>query len=113
MNERLKAGADIHAGGGYEEGTQEGYEAFLKVRNMSLAERRIKELAEQATTIEVISGRGFDETQYTERFSKEKFAELIIRECIDTLERHHPYTKDPETYLYAISIIEEHFGVDK
>ena len=44
---------------------------------------RIRELAEQATSIEVLSGRGFDETQYTERFSKEKFAELIVRECAD------------------------------
>lgn len=34
MNERIKAGADIHAGdGGYSEGTKEGYEAFVKTRN--------------------------------------------------------------------------------
>jgi|688.fasta_scaffold1567303_1 hypothetical protein len=44
---------------------------------------RIKELAEQATTFEVICGRGFDTTQYTEHFSKEKFAELIVRECLE------------------------------
>lgn len=43
--------------------------------------KRIKELAEQATTIEVIDGRGFDETQYTKRFSTKKFAELLITEC--------------------------------
>jgi len=42
----------------------------------------------------------------------EKFAELIVRECVTTLERHHPFTKDPEAYLYAISLIEEHFGVE-
>jgi hypothetical protein len=29
----------------------------------------------------------------------EKFAELIVRECVTTLERHHPFTKDPEAYL--------------
>ena len=39
---------------------------------------RIRELIKQATTIEVLSGRGFDETQYTERFDQEKFAELIV-----------------------------------
>jgi hypothetical protein len=43
---------------------------------------------------------------------KEKFAELIVRECITRLEQHHPFTKDPEAYLYAISLIEEHFGVE-
>jgi hypothetical protein len=38
MNEQIKAGADIHAGdGGYSEGTQEQYDAFVKVRNKSLA----------------------------------------------------------------------------
>jgi hypothetical protein len=43
----------------------------------------------------------------------EKFAELIVRECITRLEQHHPFTKDPEAYLYAISLIEEHFGVEE
>ncbi len=42
---------------------------------------RLKELVEKATTIEVISGRGYDTTQYITRFDKEKFAELIIRGC--------------------------------
>jgi hypothetical protein len=42
----------------------------------------------------------------------EKFAELIVRECVTRLEQHHPFTKDPEAYLYAISLIEEHFGVE-
>ena len=42
----------------------------------------------------------------------DKFAELIVRECVTRLEQHHPFTKDPEAYLYAISLIEEHFGVE-
>jgi hypothetical protein len=42
----------------------------------------------------------------------EKFARLIVRECVTRLEQHHPFTKDPEAYLYAISLIEEHFGVE-
>ena len=41
------------------------------------------------------------------------FAELIVRECVTRLEQHHPFTKDPEAYLYAISLIEEHFGVEE
>jgi hypothetical protein len=44
---------------------------------------------------------------------KEKFAELIVQECVTRLEQHHPFTKDPEAYLYAISLIEEHFGVEE
>ena len=44
---------------------------------------RIKELAEQATTIEYGVDNGFDRVT----FDKEKFAELIVRECIDTLQR--------------------------
>jgi hypothetical protein len=43
----------------------------------------------------------------------EKFAELLIRDCVTMLEQHHPFTKDPEAYLYAISLIEEHFGVEE
>jgi len=39
---------------------------------------RIKELAEQATTIEYGVDNGFDRVT----FDKEKFAELIVRECV-------------------------------
>jgi hypothetical protein len=49
---------------------------------------------------------------HTDHFEYWKFAELIVRECVTRLEQHHPFTKDPEAYLYAISLIEEHFGVE-
>jgi len=68
---------------------------------------RIRELAEQATTYirpTENSGEGWI-------FDKEKFAELIVGECVAVLIQHHPYTTDPEAYHYAISLIEEHFGV--
>ena len=82
MNKNIKAGADIHAGdGGYSEGTLEQYDALIKVRNKSLAQGRIRDLAEQATTyIEPTanSGEGWI-------FDKEKFAELIVRECINAV----------------------------
>jgi hypothetical protein len=45
-------------------------------------------------------------------FDYRKFADLIVRECVTVLEQHHPYTIDPEAYHYAISLIEEHFGVE-
>ena len=47
-----------------------------------------------------------------QRIVMERFAELIVGECVTRLEQHHPFTKDPEAYLYAISLIEEHFGVE-
>jgi hypothetical protein len=77
---------------------------------------RIKQLALQAgidffnSTDPEYSGREYCEA-WTEQ--QQKFAELIVRECVTMLEQHHPFTKDPEAYLYAISLIEEHFGVEE
>jgi hypothetical protein len=51
---------------------------------------RIRQLMEQATTFEVICGRGFDTTQYTEHFSKEKFAELIVKETMQVVANQLP-----------------------
>jgi len=79
MNDNIKAGADIHAGdGGYSLGTQEKYDEFVKGRNQSLGKMRIRQLAEQATTIDYGVDNGFDRVT----FNKEKFAELIVRECM-------------------------------
>jgi myo-inositol-hexaphosphate 3-phosphohydrolase len=48
---------------------------------------KIRELAEQAGEIEVVNvvdrGDGYMETQVVKEFDKEKFAELIVRECVD------------------------------
>jgi hypothetical protein len=69
---------------------------------------RIRELAEQC---------GFrsnpDIYDRNQSFDIEKFAELIVKECVAVLIQHHPYTTDPEAYHYAISLIEEHFGVEE
>jgi len=70
--------------------------------------KRIKQLVEQATTIEVISGRGYDTTQYIDRFDKEKFAELIIRECCEVA--HCNFHVDG---LTMGGILKEHFGVEE
>ena len=73
---------------------------------------RIKELALQAMTYvthnpkanKLNSGDMFDE----------KFAELIVRECIDIIA---PYTvrmsKPGEEYLHPILEIKQHFGVEE
>ena len=114
MNEQIKAGADIHAGdGGYSEGTQEGYDAFVKVRNKSLVQGRIRDLAEQA---------GWDYSKIerrnqTENFDEQKFAELIVGECAkvcDDLDIDDWGDKsfDDGTY-YCSRAIKQHFGVEE
>jgi len=44
---------------------------------------RIKQLAEQATSFDFGGERGFDGVNPREFFDKEKFAELIVRECAE------------------------------
>ena len=57
---------------------------------------RIKELVEQATTT-------FDFGAPINFFDKEKFAELIIRECAEIAKTAEPYRSD--------DLILRHFGV--
>ena len=87
---KIQAGADIHAGdGGYSIGTQEKYEEFAKARNKSLANARIRELAEQATSTLSVNHEGYRGKGYIEQveyFDKEKFAELIVLECARKIE---------------------------
>jgi hypothetical protein len=78
---------------------------------------RIKELMDKATTIEE-HGWG---ASY-ENFDREKFAELIVRECIeqgDTLAKHYMDTHpEHEQVMLLASIadysneIKKHFGVE-
>ena len=60
---------------------------------------RIKLLAEQATTIEYGADRGFDRVT----FDKEKFAELILKECAWAADFAD---KNPGDYVL------KHFGVE-
>jgi hypothetical protein len=75
---------------------------------------RIKQLAEQATTIvDMVGPQGY--TSSYANFDREKFAELIVKECILTIQMG--ITRDgPDTEKYLRSMkhirqIEEHFGV--
>ena len=106
MNKQIKAGANIHAGdGGYGEGTQEGYDAFVKVRNKSLAQGRIRDLAEQA---------GFkvnwqhEDVQALKMARFEKFAELIVRECIDNVK---VWEKDSRNHISYM--LKRQYGVEE
>jgi len=81
---------------------------------------RIRELAEQATTIEYGVDNGFDRVT----FDKEKFAELIVKECLVLNKKTCEELKADDCVLsgyktllnlYMISMrnsIEEHFGVE-
>ena len=74
--------------------------------------KRIKELIEQATTIEEHSwGASY------EHFDKEKFAELIVKECIkeitDQMFREGIDESNNPGYYKAINRVEEHFGVEE
>ena len=67
---------------------------------------RIKQLAEQATTY--IDPSANDGVCWD--FDKEKFAELIVRECANELIKwkDEPFPYDPE---FGARLIKEHFGV--
>ncbi len=73
---------------------------------------RIRQLIEQATdTIEIVNpDTGI--THYREFFDKEKFAELIVRECIGiAYEYDEPKLSGPGMIIG--NRIEEHFGVEE
>jgi hypothetical protein len=129
MNDNIIAGGEIHAGGGYSEGTQEAYEAFVKQRNQSLAKARINALAEQATEVVEVVNPDTGITHHREFFDKEKFAELIVAECtaalFDESERLSGLYSDEDNWASAeeyeirsnqciddIALIEKHFGVE-
>jgi hypothetical protein len=102
MNDNIKAGADIHAGdGGYSLGTQEKYDEFVKGRNQSLGNMRIKQLAEQAGAIEAKDITNIPRALSLNGEEIEKFAELIIRECTQ-------YT-DSDIRKFILN----HFGVEE
>ena len=75
---------------------------------------RIQKLIEQATHVEEPDGLFLREV-----FDKEKFAELIVRECIGCCEQviSDPVPESVDTWLsggeQCIQEIKEHFGVEE
>lgn len=111
MNENIKAGADIHAGdGGYSIGTKEKHDEFVKGRNQSLGQMRIKELAIQAG---LVAPYGSDHEGLAE-FDYREFARLIVQECLAQVDKVDEACEDDTEKLgiswvgYAIA---KHFGV--
>jgi hypothetical protein len=118
MNENIKAGGDIHAGdGGYSIGTKEKYDEFVKNRNRM--NERIRQLIEQATdTIEIVNpDTGI--THYREFFDKEKFAELIVQQCVGIVEGLSPGYQDYRNQIEdafrrdCVAKIKHEFGVEE
>jgi hypothetical protein len=70
---------------------------------------RIKELIKQATTIEEHKwGVSYD------NFDKEKFAELIVKECLDIAQDRAAFDGFPPNDVnHIIDEIKEHFGVEE
>ena len=78
---------------------------------------RIKELAEQATSIvEMVSSYGY--TSSYANFDREKFAELIVRECVSIVSKRKNQAIDDgwnvdEAMSMAEMDLEEHFGIEE
>ena len=73
---------------------------------------RIKELAEQAEINRFAYNQATMMNERVQEFDKEKFAELIVRECLNQC---YNRGMDDELYtgqLKAATYIEEHFGIN-
>ena len=66
---------------------------------------RIKQLAEQATTIvDTVNSQGYSSSYAN--FDREKFAELIVAECIDA-------ATEAQADFYIVHNIKSRFGVEE
>jgi hypothetical protein len=83
----------------------------FKMTEMTKMNERIKKLIEQATSIEYGADNGFDRVT----FDKEKFAELIVKECVKvTLESiYHNGIGDVNDCIIVGNDVAEHFGVEE
>ena len=71
---------------------------------------RIRELINESTCFK----EGDTEGKYDiEVFDKEKFAELIVRECANMAESFHHHQYDFTGNLELHKFIKEHFGVER
>ena len=78
---------------------------------------RIKELMEKARYKEEVFGDGFGGPNIVKKLDPEKFAELIVRECVRCCEQviSDPVPQSVDTWLnggeQCIQEIKEHFGL--
>lgn len=80
-----------------------------------MSNERIQELIEQATTKESFypaGCNGHHEDRYY--FDKEKFAQLIVRECMNLCDTtHEMYGMAPDTARISKKMMKQHFGVEE
>ena len=73
---------------------------------------RIKQLADQATSIvEMVSSSGF--TSSYANFDREKFAELIVQECMREIRHKSFELLDIDFYPHYLERLKKHFGVEE
>jgi hypothetical protein len=77
---------------------------------------RIQKLAEQSTSIvEMVGPQGY--TSSYAKFDKEKFAELIVKECLGIVadaDMSGSWITHPKDVLYvACDQVKKHFGVEE
>ena len=73
--------------------------------------KRIKELIKQATEHDYTTWDSYNQKELVYyKFNQEKFAQLIVRECIDCLK---PLSRNHSMVGAAQDTIREHFGVER
>ena len=73
---------------------------------------RIRELWTKAAESTAAYPSGQNNSWETQVNFMDKFAELIVRECMDVAWRHTPETEECEYSWLIHNKIKEHFGVD-
>jgi hypothetical protein len=72
---------------------------------------RIRELYEQARLHAQTVNADLDPKGWMDEYHK-KFAELIVRECLDIVNRHEYSYHEADPLWETAQLIKEHFGVD-
>ena len=72
---------------------------------------RIKKLISECTYTVTDYSMGIDNS--VEEFDKEKFAELIVRECLDILDDEDDGSTDTKSVRIAAYCIKKNFGVEE
>ena len=73
---------------------------------------RIKQLAEQARLHAQTVNADLDPKGWMDEYHK-KFAELIVRECLDIVNRHEYSYHEADPLWETAQLIKEHFGVER
>ena len=75
--------------------------------------KRIKELAEQVGAVQNVLAMGrHDGVLFTET-ELEKFAELIVKECVDIVNRKEYSYHEADPLRETAQLIKQHFGVEE